>query len=105
MGVFGRIRRAAGKVYRVMVKGVKGAIGLLQIALGAVVLIVSTVIGFYVVTQIDQSITIDQTSAWYQPYTQFISMMQNVFIFVGIAALVSVVGYVIATLMGLTGRQ
>jgi len=77
-------------------------IGLPAIAISAVILIVTVIIGLYIVTQIESSMSLSGSS-WYTPYNNFVTSMQTVFTLLGIAVLVIVAAFILGTLTGLFG--
>jgi len=69
-------------------------VGLPMLALSAVILIVTVVIGLYIVTQVESSMSLSGSN-WYTPYNNFVTSMQTVFTLLGIAVLVIVAAFIL----------
>jgi len=75
---------------------------LVDTALGFVVLVCAVVIGLYIVSQIESSMFnsgFNNSSSWWTPYQNFVNIMQSAFPILGVAALVSVLLYLLVYLI------
>ena len=78
----------------------KGVANLLPVAIGAIILIVGVVIGFYIVAQVESAMNISGSS-WYSAYQNFVNSVQTSFTLLGIAPLVVVAVFLIGLLYSL----
>ena len=75
---------------------------LVQSALAFVVLVCAVVIGLFIVHEVEISMTqsgFNSSSSWWAPYTNFVGMMKVAFPVLGVAALVTVLLYLLAYLI------
>jgi len=75
---------------------------LVNMALGFVVLVCAVVIGLYIVSQIESSMIssgFNNSSSWWTPYQNFVNIMQSAFPILGVAALISVLLYLLVYLI------
>ena len=70
------------------------------VAVSAVVLIATVVIGLYIVTQIESGMSLSGTN-WYTPYNNFVNSMKTSFTLLGISVLVIVAAFILGTLIRL----
>jgi len=75
-------------------------VSLPALALAAVILIVTVVIGLYIVTQVESSMDLSGSN-WYTPYNNFVSSMKTSFTLLGISVLVIIAAFILGTLIKL----
>ncbi len=80
----------------------KGQVGLAGIAIAAVVLICTVVIGLYIAAQVESSMNLTGTN-WATPYNNFVTAVQTGFTLLGVAFMVIIAAFMLRLLMGLAG--
>ena len=80
----------------------RGQVGLAGIAIAAIVLVCTVVIGLYIAAQVESSMNLTGTN-WATPYSNFVTSVQTGFTLLGVAFMVIIAAYMLRILMGLAG--
>lgn len=80
---------------------------MIGVAIGVVVLIVSVVVGLFIVHTTENSMInagFNSSSTWWTPYQNFATNTRTGFTLLGISVIVVVLSFILAVLLRLTGR-